>query len=74
MLCTYVETKEEWKKYLPLVLYAYHTAVHSSTEFTPFELMYGEPSQQAPFDQLHSFDADSYQHHLKAKLAEMRDL
>ena len=35
--------------------------------------MYGRPSQQAPFDQLHSFDVDSYQHHLQAKLAEMRD-
>ena len=72
MLRSYVETKEEWEKYLPLVLYAYHTAVHSSIGFTPFELMYGRPSQQAPFDQLHSFDADSYQHHLQAKLAEMR--
>ena len=58
---------------MPLVLYAYRTAVHSSTGFTPFELMYGRPSQQASFDQLHSFDGDSYQHHLKAKLAEMRD-
>ena len=35
--------------------------------------MYGRLSQQASFDQLHSFDADSYQHHLKAKLAEICD-
>ena len=41
MLRSYVETKEEWEKYLPLVLYTYRTAVHSSTGFTPFELMYG---------------------------------
>ena len=39
----------------------------------PFELMYGRPPQQTPFEQLHSFDVDSYQHHLQAKLAEMRD-
>ena len=44
MLCMYVETKEKWEKYLLLVLYAYHTAIHSSTGFTPFELMYGRPS------------------------------
>ena len=60
-------------KYLPLVLYAYHTAVHSSTGFTPFELMYGRPPQQAPFEQLHSFDVASYQQHLQTKLAEMCD-
>ena len=35
--------------------------------------MYGRPPQQAPFQQFHSFDTDSYQHHLRAKLAEMRD-
>ena len=74
-LCAYVEIKEEWDMYLSLVLYAYCIAVHSSTRFTTFELMYGRPSHKASFlfDQLHSFHADSYQHHLKAKLAEMRD-
>ena len=72
MLCSYVESKEIWEKYLPLVLYAYRTAIHSSTGFTPFELMYGRPPQQAPFEQFHSFDTDTYKHHLQAKLAEMR--
>ena len=73
MLRSYVETKEQWEKYLPLVLYAYRTAVHSSTGFTPFELMYGRPPQQAPFEQSYSFHVNSYQQHLQAKLAEMRD-
>ena len=73
MLRSYVETKEEWEKHLPLILYAYRTAIHSSTGFTPFELMYGRPPQQAPFEQMHFFDTDSHHHHLQAKLAEMRD-
>jgi len=38
----YVDTKEDWGKYLPLVLYAYHTAVHSSTGTSPFMLMFGK--------------------------------
>ena len=41
LLRTYVEKKEEWEKYLPLALFAYRTAVHSSTGVTPFKLMYG---------------------------------
>ena len=71
MLRSYVETKEEWENHLPLILYAYRTAIHSSTGFTPFELMYGRPPQQAPFEQMHFFDTDSHHHHLQAKLAEM---
>ena len=31
-LRTYVEQDYEWEQYLPLVLYAYHTAVHTSLE------------------------------------------
>ena len=59
-------------KHLPLILYAYRTAIHLSTGFTPFELMYGRPPQQASFEQMHFFDADSHHHHLQAKFAEMR--
>ena len=31
LLRTYVEKEEDWEQYLPLALYAYRTAQHSST-------------------------------------------
>ena len=73
MFHSYAKSKEEWEKYLLLVLYTYCTAIHSSTGFAPFELMHGRPPQQALFEQFHSFDTDMYEHHLQAKLAEMHD-
>ena len=33
--------KENWDKYLPLVLMAYRNKIHSSTNFTPYELLFG---------------------------------
>ena len=32
----------KWDKWLPLVLLAYRSRVHSGTQFTPFELMFGK--------------------------------
>ena len=62
--------KQEWETYLPLMLYAYHTAIHSSTRYSPFELMYERAPKSTPFEQL---NPASYPSHIKAKLAEMRD-
>jgi len=73
MLRSYVEVKQEWEIYLPLVLYAYHTAIYSSTEYSPFELMFGRAPKPIPFEQLNSFVTVSYPSHLQAKLAEMCD-
>ena len=41
MLRTYVTDRADWESLLPLMLFAYRTAVHSSTGATPFELMFG---------------------------------
>ena len=35
------EQPEKWVDYLPFVLMAYRTRIHSSTNFSPFELMFG---------------------------------
>lgn len=70
---TYVGTKEDWERYLPLVLYAYRTAVHTSTGFSPFQLMFGREPTFSPFSDSTAFDTTSYQAHLKAKMAELRD-
>lgn len=42
MLVKYAHDKKEvWDEYLNTCIYAYNTAVHESTCFTPFELMFG---------------------------------
>ena len=42
LLKTYVmdvDQKDQWKKYLPLVEYAYNNTIHTSTGKTPFEVI-----------------------------------
>ena len=42
MLANYVnENKDDWDEYLPLLQFAYNTAIHTTTKSSPFELMYG---------------------------------
>ena len=39
LLRCYTETEDDWKNYLlPMVMYAYRTAKHSSTNLSPFDL------------------------------------
>lgn len=73
MLRTFVEKESDWERYLPLVLYAYRTAVHSSTSVTPFSLMFGRSSSGAhQFPSLTGFEPECYSAHLNAKLSELR--
>ena len=69
----YVQQHNDWEQYLPLVLYAYRTAVHSSTGVTPFELMFGRCAHKPPIPTRRVHDAISYQDHLRAKLAQLYD-
>ena len=73
LLRTYTETQEEWERYLPFVLFAYRTAVHSSTGVSPFELMFGRSPVQNPFPTQTAYDAVSYQSQLRTKLAQLSD-
>ena len=73
LLRSYVDKYDDWEEHLPLALYAYRTSTHTSTGASPFMLMYG---RQPKTDLSHTigFDTQSYGAHLRAKLAELRDL
>ena len=46
LLRAYVsKNQKDWCEYLDLVLFAYRTSVHSSTGFSPFELVYGRAAR-----------------------------
>ena len=74
LLRCYVDTEDDWEHYLPFVLYAYHTAQHSSTGASPFQLMFGRSPQSAVLQQPIAFDPTTYSAHLQAKLASLQDL
>ena len=74
LLRCYVDTEDDWERFLPLVLYAYHTAQHSSTGVTPFQRMFGRSPQSSPFCQSKAFDSNTYSAQLQAKLASLQDL
>ena len=73
MLRAYVQEEADWERFLPLVLYAYRTAVHSSTGFAPFELMFGRTPQKPVVHPHTAHDPSSYHDQLQAKLAQLRD-
>ena len=74
LLQTYVERQEDWEQYLPLALYAYRTATHTSTGVSPFMLMYGRHHQSNMLTPPRGYEATSYQAVLQAKMAELQDL
>ena len=43
--------KENWKKFVTALVYAYNCTPHESTRFSPFELMFGRPGK-LPIDSL----------------------
>ena len=74
LLRTYVTHEDDWERHLPLVLYAYRTSPHTSTGVSPFELMFGRQPKPSEFSPPQAFEPASYQAHLQAKLAALRDL
>ncbi len=73
LLRVYVNKQDNWERYLPLVLYAYRTSVHSSTGASPFVLMYGRQPRMEVFSQATAFDSLSYPAHIRYKLADLQD-
>ena len=73
LLRCYTETEDDWKEFLPFVLYAYCTAIHSTTHVSPFQLIFGRSPTVTPFQCLYKFDTTTYASHLQAKLQAMQD-
>ena len=73
MLRAYVQGQADWEWHLPLALYTYCTAVHTSTGVSPIELMYGRSPQKSPFPTFTAYDLSSYQSQLHTKLAKLHD-
>ena len=71
LLRTNVEREEEWECHLSLVLFAYRTAIHSSTGVSPFVMMFGRQPKLPP--STNAFDAMTYSKSLCAKLDHFKD-
>ena len=74
MLRSYVEQEADWERYLPLVMFAYRTTVHSSTKVSPFMLMYGRQASFNNFSEKDAFDPNSYEAQLRHKMASLQDM
>ena len=72
MIRALVEKQHDWERYLPMVMFAYQTAVHASTKMTPFSLMFGRVPMITQFPSATAFEPGSYSAHLQAKFAELR--
>ena len=73
LLRAYVDKENDWEQYLPLVLYAYRTSVHTSTECSPFLLMFGCHPSTSYLGSQAGYNSSVYQDHIRDKIAELRD-
>ena len=75
MITCYVnKTHDDWDELLPLLTLAYNSAVHSTTKYTPYELMFGHKPKM-PIDLIYQtpqinlkFDPDGYAEKIKETL------
>ena len=41
--CMFVDSPQQWSKWLPLAEWWYNTTFHSAIQTTPYEVVYGQP-------------------------------
>ena len=70
LLQSYVEHEADWECYLPLTVFAYKTATHTSTKASPFLLRFGRQPWLNKYRDTQAYDIPTYQQQLQAKLAE----
>ena len=69
------EDQTDWDEWVPFATYVYDTTVHSTTGFTPFELLFGRPStlpstlKKLPEPQ---YNYDDYVSELRSRLQTVR--
>ena len=63
----------DWEKFLPLIMFAYCTSVHTSTGASPFELMFGRSAHTPPLPACYAHDTSSYPEQLHCKLSKLYD-
>ena len=73
MLRAYVCHEGDWEKFLPLVMFAYRTSVHTSTGASPFEIMFVRNAQTPPLPACYAHDTSSYPEQLRHKLSKLYD-
>ena len=72
MLRAYVRHASDWEEFLPLVMFAYWTSVHTTTGASPSNLMFG-CSAHTPACHAPAYDASSYPEQLCCKLSKLYD-
>ena len=77
LLRTYVEGESLWEEHLQLLLFIYRTTRHSSTGFSPYEILFGSNPHSSQIPVMQSFfylEPSNFCENLKAKLAQLREL
>lgn len=67
---------DDWDKYIPLAMFCYNTSVHSSSKFTPYELVFGQkpllPTSVNSNENESNYD--NYVQNLKLKLNKIQSI